>query len=132
MEELTRSIKKRYTNLAVKMLKKIEQSQEHHSDVARSIDQHIRNTAVSLDPMRRGGSSASKCSHKRSPTACTIDYCTLPEAGSAVTSLTRSNMETIQLKIHDSPNPSAESALMMAITDCIHSIGIPFSVASQP
>jgi hypothetical protein len=124
--------KKRYTYLAVKMLKKRERSHEHHSDVTRSIDQHNHSTAVSLDATKRGRSSTSKRSRKATPTACTIDYSTPPEAGSAVSSLTKGNKEMIQLKIHDGPNPSAESALTMAISDCIHSLGLPFSVAIQP
>jgi hypothetical protein len=100
--------------------------------VARSIDQHNHNTAVSLDATRRDRSSTSKRSPKTAPTACTIDYCTPPEVGSAVSSSTQGNKEMIQLKIHDGPNPSAERALTMSISNCIHSLGLPFSVASQP
>jgi hypothetical protein len=38
----------------------------------------------------------------------------------------------VQLKIHDGPNPSAESQLTMQISDMIHACGLPFSLASHP
>jgi hypothetical protein len=108
-ERIDKKHEKRYTSLAIKMLKKKERSHEHHSDVEMSIDQHNHNTAVSLDATRRNRSSTSKRICKTAPTACTIDYCTPPEADSAVSSLTKGNKEMIKVKIHDGPNPSAES-----------------------
>jgi hypothetical protein len=53
-------------------------------------------------------------------------YCTPPEAGSDVRSMIKGKK-----KIHNGPNPSAEGALAMAISDCIHSLGLQFSVASH-
>jgi hypothetical protein len=116
--------KKMYHQLAGRMLKKRERTHERHSDVARSIEQHNSNTAVSLDASRRGGGNVSaKKSRKCEPS---------PEAASAVSSISKGRGALIQLKIHDGPNPSADSSLTMAISDCIHSLGLPFSVASQP
>lgn len=41
------------------------------------------------------------------------------------------NKSFVQLKLTDEPNPTAESKLTMAIADLIHSLGLPFTLASE-
>lgn len=43
----------------------------------------------------------------------------------------KDNKSYHQIKIHDGPNPLAESQLQMAIADMVHSCGLPFSLVSD-
>jgi hypothetical protein len=45
---------------------------------------------------------------------------------------TKDKKSYFQQKIVDVPNPTVESKLTMAIADMIHSLGLPFSLASDP
>jgi hypothetical protein len=47
-------------------------------------------------------------------------------------STSKGNRNSFQLMLYEGPNPSADSKLTIAIADMIHSLGLTFSLTSEP
>ena len=120
-----------------------------HEAVHRSIDEHQQHLTAAIAASRR---------KKRAPVCTTPPGPSTPSASvvskSSSTLFARnvSGSKTIpstfltrkpklaatkppvlmQLLIHDGPNPNGESGLTAAIADMIHSVGLPFSLSTDP
>jgi hypothetical protein len=126
-----------YTSLSDKSNRKRDRSRESSERIDRSITAFNTTTAAALEEHR--GSSSGK---KRTPNSSRILSHTFPvtevhsplvrNTATGATGSQEKEKAYVQLKIHDGPNPSSESRLTMAIGDMIHSLGLPFSVASNP
>ena len=114
----------------------------------RSMSSHNLITATTLDGDRRKKSKGNSNTMNRSSNSTNTAFFTnneimLDQNGSTSVSTTtgfspqtmedkNDSRSYLQLKIIDAPNPTAESKLTMAIADMIHSLGLSFSLSSEP
>jgi hypothetical protein len=131
--------KQRYDKLGKKHSKKRDRDGELEEEYNDVITAHNNNAAAALDDRRSVSSSHSGKKRKtgvipfprlKSPPLPCVK--TPSELSSEVVEVSSSTGRFIQTLVHQGPNPSVESALTMAITDCIHSHGLPFSLAGYP
>jgi hypothetical protein len=96
--------------------------------INRSMTSHNNITAASLD------SNRSKKEQKTTTPEHNLSSITVTATGrQGGDSSNSTNKSTFfQLKLHDGPNPTADSRLTMAIADLIPSLGLSFSLTSEP
>jgi hypothetical protein len=118
----------RYATYLNKSDKKRNLLEMRNKAVDCSMTSHNNITAASLD------SNRSKKKQKTTTPEHDLSSITVPatsrQGGDSSNSTNKSTF--FQLKLHDGPNPTADSRLTMANTDMIHSIGLSFSLTSEP
>jgi hypothetical protein len=120
----------RYRHFATKMERKRTHLLQSLEAIDRSISTHNHVTASALDERRSFSSSISTKKSKPSNDINPND--SPPQSTTLFSSKSNDTRNYQQLKIHDGPNPSADSKLTMCIADMVHSLGLPFSLTSDP
>ena len=126
---------KRYSDLLSLRSNKRDTTAATSEAIDESITQHNNTVTTTYDASRKkarhsSNGNANALANYFSPTGSTIGL----SATSNVAATARGSVSGIQLKITDGTAscPSANSLLTMAISDLIHSRGLPFSLASDP
>jgi hypothetical protein len=118
-----------------------------HENIDRSIDVHQKDLAVAVGAKvwkkrTHGDSTSTTASTLSASVASTPSSRSLSSRPTLVTSrplpkvqstnLLKKPPAMLQLSIHNGPNPDGESALTAAVADMIHSMGLPFSLSTDP
>ena len=93
----------------------------------KSNNDSIQNSLVNINESSARKFEDSRSKFKKNRISDVSSFASTPSS-----MITPSTKKSIQLKIHNGPNPQAESLLTMAIGDFIHSCGLPFRIASHP
>ena len=126
--------KRRYMELYAKKKKKSDTVTRKRELIEKSIDATNIRGAVSLESVKKKrkkmSSNASFSSTIKTSKGGTST--TSPSTLYSSMSTTESKKELYQMKMYGGPNPNADTKLIMAIADFIHSCGLPFRIASHP
>jgi hypothetical protein len=121
-----------YRALYEKKTKKRETANSVQKSLEDTIEVHNTSTASALDAKRRKTALVSRAT-KSSESASTLTTHTTNNTIISVDGQSSSGKikNFLQLKVHDGSNALVESTLKMAITDMIHSCGLPFRLSSN-
>ena len=126
----------RYVGLLQKKKEKSDRITRKRDLVENSINSKNDRAAVSLESSKRrkknssnaSFSSTIKSSTKGDSPGCVHTGNIFSTPGSTATK----HQDLVQMKIYGGPTPNADTKLVMAIADFIHSCGLPFRIADHP